>query len=192
MTEGYYYESFEPKWLCLFVIDVSASMGEESLDKFNKELYDFQRLVSEDGTLKESLEVSIITFAQDFIVLQEPSFVESFTMPLLNTNNIDAMTRALNNAVEKIDNRKMWYKLTGQSFYKPCLILVTSKPFDKLFQNSFFNQIRLDIKAGKYELLNYCTNEKSIFYEKYGSSIIKGKDNIFQAMHYIHNFDLYR
>lgn len=164
-----YYETYEQKWLCLFLIDVSASMGEDSLGKLYKELSDFHRLISEDAVSSARFELCITTFGQEFEVLQEPALVPNFTMPTIGVNETDLIAGAMKKAVEKIESRKFWYKETGQPFYRPCLVLVTPEASDKLYYSSSFVQFREDVEARRYDFLNLGMN---------GTSVLANKGNV--------------
>ena len=183
-------ETFEQKWLCLFLIDLSASMGNDSLNKLNKELSDFYRLVSEDAISSARFELCITTFGQDFKVLQEPALVSNFTMPTIGINKMVFIAGAMKKAVEKIDARKCWYKSTGQIFYRPCLVLVTQDANDKLYYSNSFAQVRADVEARKYDFLNWGMNCTSVFANKKNVSIrLKEKKSLAQMMYYIYNID---
>ncbi len=178
MADNDFYDTFEQKWLCLFLIDVSASMGKDSLDKLNKELSDFHQLVLEDE-MSGRLEFCISTFGQEFKVLQEPALIPNFTMPTIRFNEIDSIAGAVKKAVEKIDARKYWYKSTGQLFYRPCLVLVTPDAKDKLYYSDSFAQVRADVEARKYDFLNWGINGSCVLN---GSERLKGKRTLFQVM----------
>ena len=111
--------NYEQKWFCLFLIDVSASMGDEALAKLNEELRNLYRLVKEDETSSQRIELCVMTFGQEVKTIQEPVLVENFTMPKVVRE--DGIIHAIDCAVEKINARKRWYKETGQIFYRPCL-----------------------------------------------------------------------
>ena len=55
-----------------------------------------------------------MTFGQEVKTVQEPALVENFTMPKVVRK--DGIIHALDCAVEKINARKCWYKITGQIF----------------------------------------------------------------------------
>jgi uncharacterized protein YegL len=183
-------ETFCEKWLCLFLIDVSASMGLDSLNKLNKDLSDFHRLVSEDAISSAQFELCITTFGQEFQVLQEPSLVENFSMPTLGANNTDSVADTIKKAVEKLEARKCWYKSTGQIFYRPCLVLVTLEANDMLYYSNSFAQVRADVENRKYDFLNWGTNGTSVLAKGKNVSIrLKETRTLVQMMYFIHNYD---
>ena len=46
-------------------------------------------------------------------------------MPTLNAGGSTAMVNALNDAIDKGEARKQWYKSTNQAYYRPWIILMT-------------------------------------------------------------------
>lgn len=162
-------ENFEQKWLCVFLIDVSALMEKDSLKKFDKELQNLRQSLMEDP-LGQKTELCILTFGQGFQILQEPTLAESFKMPLLDVyhNYHKALENALIAAADKIEKRKCWYKETGQIFYRPILVLTTNTIRKELFYSDLL-RLRDDLSARKYDFLNIGVD---------GSSILAIKDEI--------------
>ena len=118
-------ENYEQKCLCVLVLDVSGSMRGEPIAELNRGLQDFYNEIKEDETTSQRLEVCIMTFNDKVKTLQEPALVENFTMPTLTTYGSTAMVDAVNEAIEKVEARKKWYKETGQLYYRPWIILMT-------------------------------------------------------------------
>lgn len=152
-------ENFEQKWLCVLLIDVSASMSDEALLRVNEELRNLYRLVKEDETSSQRIELCVMTFGQEVRTLQEPALVENFAM--LNVVRDNGIIHAIDCAVEKINARKRWYKDTGQPYYRPLLALVTSETNDELLQEDTFASIRKDVSEKQYGFLNYGMNDSN-------------------------------
>ena len=79
-------ENYEQKCLCVLVLDVSGSMRGTPIEELNKGLKDFYEEISSDVTTSQRLEISIITFSNTVITLQEPALVENITMPTLTAS----------------------------------------------------------------------------------------------------------
>ena len=154
-------ENFDQKWFCCFLIDISASMSDEDLAKLNEELRNLYRLIKEDETLSQRCELCVMTFGQEVITLQEPTLVESFTMPKVVRE--DGIIHAINCAVEKINARKRWYKETGQIFYRPCLFLVTNEADEKLLHRDEMKQLKEDVQLRKFDFLMVGMNGSSVY-----------------------------
>lgn len=153
--------NYEQKWFCLFLIDVSASMSDEVLERVNEELHNLYWRVSEDETLSQRVELCVMTFGQDVKVLQEPALVENFAMPKVVREN--GIIHAINCAVEKINERKCWYKQTGQIFYRPCLFLVTDKADEKLLHCDEKKHLKEDVEQRKFDFLMVGMNGSSVY-----------------------------
>ena len=118
-------QNYEQKCLCVLVLDVSGSMRGKPMDELNKGLQDFYNEIADDVTTSQKLEVSLITFNHIVKTIQEPALVENFTMPTLTATGSTAMVNAVNEAIDKVEARKNWYKETGQTYYRPWIILMT-------------------------------------------------------------------
>ena len=147
-------ENYEQKCLCLLVLDVSGSMRGEPINELNKGLRDFYKEIGEDETTSQRLEVSIITFNQMVQTIQEPALIENFTMPTLHAEGSTAMVDAVNEAIEKVDLRKKWYKETDQKYYRPYIILMTDgEPDDGQDVDALAQRIKEDTEAKRYTFI---------------------------------------
>lgn len=117
--------NYEQKCLCVLVLDVSGSMRGKPIEELNKGLQDFYNEIADDETTSQRLEISIITFNHIVKTVQEPALVENFEMPMLAATGSTAMVNAVNQAIDKMEARKKWYKETGQAYYRPWIILMT-------------------------------------------------------------------
>ena len=117
--------NYEQKCLVCLVLDVSGSMRGKPIDELNKGLQEFYNEIADDETTSQKLEVSLITFNHIVRTIQEPALVENFKMPKLTATGSTAMVTAVNEAIDKVEARKKWYKETGQTYYRPWIILMT-------------------------------------------------------------------
>ena len=123
-------ENYEQKCLCVLLLDTSASMGGQPLDELQRGLETFHSEIKEDPTTTNRLEVGIISFDSSISVKQEPALVENFNMPKLTAQGSTHMTDGIHKAIEMVNERKNWYKQTGQPYYRPWIILMTDgEPF---------------------------------------------------------------
>lgn len=175
-------ENFEQKCLCVLVLDVSGSMreivdkanitytgekvymdgkeynlvtgGVTKLDLLNQGLKDFYNDILSDETESQRLELSIITFNDNVNVLQEPALPDNVVIPELQGEGDTAMADAVNEAIEKVEARKKWYKETGQSYYRPWIILMTDGvPNKGQDMDTLAQRIKRDTEAKKYAFL---------------------------------------
>ncbi len=119
-------QNFDQKCLVVLVLDVSGSMNYNNrISELNKGLKEFYDDISDDETTRKRVEIALITFNHIVKTIQEPALVESFTMPTLSATGSTAMVNAVNDAIDLVESRKKWYKETGQTYYRPWIILMT-------------------------------------------------------------------
>ena len=175
-------ENYDQKCLCVLVLDTSGSMREivdnsnvtytgetvymdgkqynlvtggiSKMDLLNQGLQEFYNAVIEDDTTSQRLELSIITFNDTIQVVQEPALVDNVTIPTLQGEGDTAMADAVNEAIDKVEARKQWYKSTGQPYYRPWIILMTDGvPNRDQDMESLAFRIKNDTNAKKYVFL---------------------------------------
>lgn len=175
-------ENYEQKCLCVLVLDVSGSMleivdhtntkstgetvymdgkkynvvtgGISKIDLVNEGLRSFYNEICEDETTSQRLELSIITFNDSVQVLQEPALPDNVTIPELQCGGETALADAVNEAIDKVEARKKWYKETGQPYYRPWIILMTDGvPNRDQDIDGLAARIKHDTAAKKYAFL---------------------------------------
>lgn len=125
MFKGESPDNYEPKCLCVLVLDTSASMAGEAMTQLNKGLKILHQEISADHIASQRLEISIITFNDSIQRLQEPKLVEDFVMPSLSASGSTRLVDGVFEALQLVEARKLWYKETGQSYFRPLLFLMT-------------------------------------------------------------------
>jgi len=99
--------------------------GNKSINELNRGLQAFHQEVLNDFIASQRLEVAIVTFGSSISTIQEPSLLSNFQMPTLSTSGTTKLVDAVRLGMDLIDTRKQWYKQTGQSYYRPMMILIT-------------------------------------------------------------------
>ncbi len=151
MFEGLSPENHEQKCLCVLVLDISGSMQGEPINELNKGLQEFHREISNDIVASQRLETSIITFGSSAKCVQEPSLVHNFQMPILSTSGSTKLVDGVRMAMELIENRKHWYKETGQNYYRPMIVLITDgEPDSDQDVNGLSREVALGIANKKF------------------------------------------
>ena len=175
-------ENYEQKCLCVLVLDVSGSMREivdksnmqytgetvfldgnkynivtggiSKMDLLNEGLHDFYNEICADDTTCQRLELCIITFNDYVQVVQEPALPENVEIPELYGDGDTALADAVNEAIDKVEARKNWYKQTGQPYYRPWIILMTDgEPNAGQDIDTLARRIKNDTAAKKYAFL---------------------------------------
>jgi len=115
----------EQKCLCVLVLDTSGSMFGDPIDELNIGLSRFHEEISKDTTASSRLEIEIIRFDSSVEVVQGVSLVENFSMPQLTTRGSTKLVDGVRKGIERIEERKKWYKEEMQVYYRPYIILMT-------------------------------------------------------------------
>ena len=118
-------ENYEQKCLCTLVLDVSASMQGSPIKELNEGLKQFHQAILDDISASSRLELSVITFGSEVKTVLEPTLVENFEMPNLSVSGLTPLADAIELSIDKTEERKLWYKETGQPYYRPFIVLIT-------------------------------------------------------------------
>ena len=146
-------ENYEQKCLCVLVLDLSGSMNEivddstavatgqtiyvdgknynivtggiSKLDNLVEGLQSFYTDIENDETTSQRLELAVVTFGDSVNVIQSPSLISDIQLPELMADGDTALVDAVEEAIDIVNNRKKWYKSTGQPYYRPWIILIT-------------------------------------------------------------------
>ena len=166
-------ENYQQKCCCSLVLDVSGSMWGDPLKELNAGLQDFHKDIQEDSTTSSRLEVSVITFGSDVKTLVEPSLVENFTMPNLETRGGTKLVDGVREGIEKVEDRKSWYKETGQPYYRPWVILITdgepdsdqdvdglASEIQQAMDNKKFHFFAIGVKGANMSILKQISGNK--------------------------------
>ena len=148
-------ENYEQKCLCVLVLDTSGSMIGKPIAELNQGLIDFYEEIEGDETTSQRLEIALISFNNTSLLVQEPALVENVAIPELKANGCTAMVSALKDAIQLVEDRKSWYKSTGQKYYRPWIILMTDgEPTDDKNEVYGLSQkIKMDTENKRYVFL---------------------------------------
>ena len=124
-------DNYEQKCLCTLVLDTSGSMSGAAIRELNRGLQEFYGAIEEDLIAANRLEVGIITFGSSIKIVQDPALVDNFDMPTLNVSGTTRLVDAVREAMRKTEQRKQWYKETGQPYYRPIIVLITDGEPDR-------------------------------------------------------------
>ena len=147
--------NYEQKSLCVLLLDVSYSMEGKRLKSLQEGIESFHREIMEDQTSRNRLEVAILTYGNNVSVLQQPALVDDFEMPKLEAKGSTSMGEGIREAVEMVEARKNWYKMTGQPYYRPWIINITDgEPTDIPDIPKVGNEIRENIEKKNFFFFN--------------------------------------
>lgn len=107
-------------------------------------------------------------------------------MPTLRTSGTTKMVSAVFEGINQIDIRKKWYKATGQTYYRPFVILLTDgypdrdqnvemlqAAIQKGYQNKNFMFWAFGVEGADMNLLNSLGHEGSIVQKIKGVDFLK-------------------
>jgi uncharacterized protein YegL len=124
-------DNYEQKCLCVLVLDVSASMNGAPIQELNEGLKAFQQQVQDDFVAAQRIELAIVTFGSRAQVIQEPSLTAHLDMPVLRPHGSTKLVDGVRLAIDVVEERKKWYKSTGQTYYRPWIMLISDGEPDK-------------------------------------------------------------
>lgn len=123
--QGEFPENYEQKCPVVILCDVSISMEGSPIAELNKGLQAFERDVQEDDICKARLDVAVLSFGSSAKVEHDFALMDEYGMPRLMVNGTTNLEAGMRTAMEKLDDRKSWYRSTRQTFYRPYIILIT-------------------------------------------------------------------
>ncbi|MCA9067621.1 MAG: VWA domain-containing protein [Planctomycetaceae bacterium] len=118
-------ENPEPRVPCILLLDVSTSMSGPPVSELNKGLLAFKEELTADSLASKRVETAIITFGQDVQTVCDFTTAENFHPPTLEVSGMTPMGRAVNLALDMLDERKQTYKANGIAYYRPWIFLIT-------------------------------------------------------------------
>lgn len=117
--------NYEQKCLCVLVLDVSGSMAGNPIDQLNQGLKDFQKELQNDFVAAQRIEVAIVTFSSTVDTVLQPKLSADFEMPILKSSGSTKLVDGVRMAINIVEQRKAWYRSTGQTYYRPWIMLIT-------------------------------------------------------------------
>lgn len=124
-------QNLEQKCLCVLVLDVSGSMRGDKLNSLNQGVRDFfTQIQTADGvpeSLIDQLEIAIMQYDEEVKILRDPKLLEDGELPptLTERGSVTETVIAIEEAIKLVEDRKAFYKSTGQSYYRPWIIVMT-------------------------------------------------------------------
>lgn len=118
-------ENPEPRCPCILLLDCSGSMNGAPIQELNNGLRVFQQQLSNDNLASKRVEVTVLTFDTDVRVVNEFEVAENFEPKELIAGGLTSMGRAIERAINMLEQRKAVYKANGISYYRPWIFLLT-------------------------------------------------------------------
>lgn len=114
----------EPRCPCLLLLDVSGSMNGRPLDELNAGLMTFRDELAADALAMKRVEVGIVAFGP--VRVESPfTGASTFYPPTLRAQGDTPMGAAITQALKMVEDRKLEYRASGISYYRPWVFLIT-------------------------------------------------------------------
>ena len=163
----------EMKCLCVFVLDVSGSMRGEKLNALNQGMKDFySEIQGGEGVsekLIDQLEVAVIQYDEEVQILRNPALLEEeeIAPTLTERGSVTETVMAMEEAIRMVEERKAWYKETGQKYYRPWIVVMTDgEPYGNRASASdidaIASRVASDAAAKKYFMMGIGVGEANM------------------------------
>jgi uncharacterized protein YegL len=157
-------QNYEPKYPIVMVLDVSGSMSRSTgnpddknvthIDMANGGLKIFAQDVLADDIASNRLELCIISFGCDTRLELDFELIKYIEMPVLKTRGTTALVDAMHSAIERLEQRKQYYRSFTQQYYRPYIILITDGyPNGDQDIKGLSQRIGNDLEQKKYHFL---------------------------------------
>ncbi len=128
--EALFADNPEQRCPCLLLLDTSRSMsrgepGASAIEQLNEGLIKFREAIATDSVASRRVETAIVTFGDGVHNMMDFSPIEYFAPPELTAGGLTPLGRAIDCALETIENQKQLYKSNGISYYRPWVFLIT-------------------------------------------------------------------
>lgn len=116
--------NYDQKCPLVLVLDASGSMSGQPIDDLNNALSALKDEILNDSVLSNRMELAVVAFHDDAEIVRDFDLVlPEHDMPTIDTGGLTNMFSGVSKAIDMIENRKQWYKNSGQAYYRPIIVL---------------------------------------------------------------------
>ena len=120
-------QNYAQKCCVALVLDTSGSMDGQRISQLNQGIQAFFDEINNDTfNLGQKIEIGVITFGGKVERICEPKFVDSICLPTFSAGGDRRMVDGIREGINMVNQRKHWYKSTGQRYYRPWVIMISS------------------------------------------------------------------
>jgi len=144
--------NYEPKAICMLVLDVSGSMAGSPIGQLNEGVRKFIEFTGKDSVASQRVELGIVSFSGVAELIQEPTLVSNISFSDLEIGTVTNLVPGMELAMKTIENRKAYYRQHGITHFRPFIILMTDgAPTDKAQDiRTLGERIKIDVDSKKY------------------------------------------
>jgi uncharacterized protein YegL len=111
---------------CMLVLDTSGSMAGAPITELNAGLQDFLKAVNEDEIASFALDLGVITAGgtvREILPFASASAIDG--LETLDAQGQTPLGRAVQFALDRLEQRKGQYKANGVAYYQPWLVIIS-------------------------------------------------------------------
>jgi len=118
-------ENPEPRCPCVLLLDTSGSMKGAPIAALNEGIKSFKQDLIKDTLASKRVEVAVVTFDSNVVVVQDFVTADQFDPPTLNAQGYTHTGAAIHQALDMIQARKERYRASGIVYYRPWVFMIT-------------------------------------------------------------------
>ena len=141
---------------CVFLLDVSGSMGGDPINNLNAAIKKFKNDVLMDELALTRIDVAIVTFESSIRVIQDFVPISRMEPIVLQASGSTKMADGINVAIDLVKDRNRFYKKLGTPCYKPWIFMITDGyPDIDQDMEAVAERIRIEESKGSHGKLKF-------------------------------------
>ena len=141
---------------CVFLLDVSGSMGGDPINNLNAAIRKFKNDVLMDELAQSRIDVAIVTFESSIRVIQDFVPISRMEPIVLQASGSTKMADGINVAIDLVKDRNRFYKKLGTPCYKPWIFMITDGyPDIDQDMEAVAERIRIEESKGSHGKLKF-------------------------------------
>ncbi len=173
----------------VLLLDTSGSMWGEPIQELMDGMISLVEAIKEDPKGSKAVEIAIVTFGEGVQVVQDFAPVEDVKLKELLPKGTTPMGKAIREALDMIEYRKMLLRGQGIQYYRPWLVLITDgEPTDMEPGSAMWEEVRerlLDAENRK-KVISWAFGTESANFDKLKMLFPKGR--VFRLTDYKQGF----
>ena len=110
---------------CALLLDVSGSMRGQAIKCLNETIHRFKEELLMDSVVRQTVDISIITFASTVEVISGFTSIVKMPTPTLEAYGDTEMAKGIQKAIDMVKERTKFYSTCGIRHHKPWIFMIT-------------------------------------------------------------------